>query len=84
VPVVSRLLGHTNVQTTLRYAHLADKDIADTAERIGVAMARVMSNLPLGAAAGTGPASGCKVAKCWARSFGRVNSKDFHTWVLPR
>ena len=25
-----------------------------------------------------------QVAKCWARSFGRVNSKDFHTWVLPR
>ena len=43
VPVVSRLLGHTNVQTTLRYAHLADKDIEDTAERIGTAMARVMS-----------------------------------------
>ena len=43
VPVVSRLLGHTNVQTTLRYAHLADKDIEDTAERIGAAMARVMS-----------------------------------------
>ena len=39
VPVVSRLLGHANVQMTLRYAHLADKDIETAAERIGAAMA---------------------------------------------
>ena len=42
VPVVSRLLGHANVQMTLRYAHLADRDIEAAAERVGVAMARVM------------------------------------------
>ena len=42
VPVVSRLLGHSNVRMTLRYAHLADKDIEDTAERVGAAMARAM------------------------------------------
>ena len=43
VPVVSRLLGHSNVRMTLRYAHLADRDIEAAAERVGAAMARVMS-----------------------------------------
>ena len=42
VPVVSRLLGHSDVRMTLRYAHLADKDIEAAAERIGEAMAQVM------------------------------------------
>ena len=43
VPVVSRLLGHSNVRMTLRYAHLGDRDIEAAAERIGEAMARVMT-----------------------------------------
>ena len=43
VPVVSRLLGHTNAQMTLRYAHLADRDIEATAERVGAELARVMA-----------------------------------------
>ena len=43
VPVVSRLLGHANVQMTLRYAHLADRDIEAAAERTGQAMAAIMS-----------------------------------------
>ena len=43
VPVVSRLLGHSNVRMTLRYAHLADKDIEAAAERIGAQMAQVMA-----------------------------------------
>lgn len=43
VPVVSRLLGHANVQMTLRYAHLADRDIEAAAERIGAQMAQVMA-----------------------------------------
>ena len=32
VPVVSRMLGHSNVRMTLRYAHLADRDIEAAAE----------------------------------------------------
>ena len=43
VPVVSRLLGHSNVQMTLRYAHLADRDIEAAAERVGAAMSAIMA-----------------------------------------
>lgn len=32
---VSRLLGHSRIQTTARYAHLADEVLLDRAERIG-------------------------------------------------
>ena len=42
VPVVSRLLGHSNTQMTLRYAHLGDRDIEAAAERVGQAVADVM------------------------------------------
>ena len=42
VPVVSRLLGHSNVQMTMRYAHLADRDIEAAAERTGQAMAQLI------------------------------------------
>ncbi len=46
VPVVSRLLGHSDVRMTLRYAHLADRDIEAAAERVGKAMARTMTGEP--------------------------------------
>ena len=42
VPVVSRLLGHSNVRMTLRYAHIADRDIEAKAERIGHAIGSIM------------------------------------------
>ena len=43
VPVVSKLLGHSSAGMTMRYAHLADKDTEAAAERIGVAMAAILS-----------------------------------------
>ena len=50
VPVVSRLLGHSNTRMTLRYAHLADRDIEAAAERVGDALARVMTGEAAGMA----------------------------------
>ena len=44
VPVVSRLLGHSNVRMTLRYAHLGDRDIENAAERLGRAIANIMDS----------------------------------------
>ena len=42
VPVVSRLLGHSNVRMTLRYAHLADREIEAAAERVGQSIGAMM------------------------------------------
>ncbi len=35
LPVVARLLGHAQVQMTLRYAHVSDRDVEAAADRIG-------------------------------------------------
>ena len=48
VPVVSRMLGHSNVRITLRYVHLADRDIEAAAERIGQVIAGIMAADPGG------------------------------------
>ena len=44
VPVVSRLLGHSNVRMTLRYAHLGDRDIERAAETVGQAIAAITNS----------------------------------------
>ena len=44
VPVVSRLLGHSNVRMTLRYAHLGDRDIERAAETVGQAITAIMNS----------------------------------------
>ena len=41
LPTVARLLGHRQVSMTLRYAHVADRDVEAAAERIGAAIDRL-------------------------------------------
>ncbi len=38
LPVVARLLGHSRVSMTLRYAHVRDREVEEAAERIGKAI----------------------------------------------
>ena len=47
LPVVARLLGHAQVQMTLRYAHVSDRDVEAAAERIGGVMAEIMNSAPV-------------------------------------
>ena len=35
LPLIGQLLGHTQVQTTHRYAHLFDRPMRDAAEAVG-------------------------------------------------
>ena len=42
LPVVARLLGHSEPRMTMRYAHVGDREIVAAAERIGQAIARVL------------------------------------------
>ena len=46
LPVVARLLGHAQVQMTLRYAHVSDRDVEAAAERVGGVMAELMNGSP--------------------------------------
>ena len=41
MPVVWRMLGHSDVRMTLRYAHLGDREI-EAPERVGTSIAAIM------------------------------------------
>ena len=43
LPVVARLLGHSNVRMTMRYAHVGDREVEAAAERVGQAIVALMS-----------------------------------------
>ena len=45
LPVVSRLLGHKRPSMTLRYAHVADREVEAAAERIGLAICEALANV---------------------------------------
>ena len=36
--MISKLLGHTQVQTTARYAHLANESVKASGSRVGVSI----------------------------------------------
>ncbi len=42
LPVVARLLGHSHVRMTMRYAHVGDREVVAAAERIGEAISRAL------------------------------------------
>jgi integrase len=39
LPIIGRLLGHTQPRTTARYAHLADDPLREAANKIGAVIA---------------------------------------------
>lgn len=43
LPMIGRLLGHRNLQSTSRYAHLDDGHLLDAAEQIGSAIERMLN-----------------------------------------
>jgi integrase len=42
LPMIGRLLGHSNPQSTARYAHLGDDHLLDAAEQIGATIERML------------------------------------------
>ena len=44
LPMVGRILGHTQAQTTARYAHLADDPLQRASERIALSLKQAMSD----------------------------------------
>ncbi|MFA0609242.1 tyrosine-type recombinase/integrase [Vibrio sp. 10N.222.49.B4] len=43
IPMVSKLLGHTRISSTLRYAHVDDAQVSQSAEAIGEVMSGILS-----------------------------------------
>ena len=43
LPVTARLLGHSDVRMTMRYAHVGDREIEAAAERVGQAIGAIMA-----------------------------------------
>ena len=48
LPIIGRLLGHTQAATTQRYAHLADDPLKQAADRISGESAAALSGKPKG------------------------------------
>jgi integrase len=47
LPIIGKLLGHTQAQTTARYAHVADDPLRKAANTIGAAIAAAMPYMPI-------------------------------------
>jgi hypothetical protein len=46
LPIIGKLLGHSDVKTTARYAHLADDPVKAAANRISGSIAAAMAGAP--------------------------------------
>ena len=45
LPMIGRLLGHANHQSTARYAHLDDEHLLDVAQQVGNVVERLIANI---------------------------------------
>ena len=52
LPMIGKLQGHTRVQTTARYAHLAEESVKASAERVADSIAEDILELAEGAVSG--------------------------------
>ena len=43
LPVISKLMGHSNLRMTLRYAHVSDREVKTAAECIGASIMELLS-----------------------------------------
>ena len=48
LPVVSNLLGHSNIAMTMRYAHICDTVAEETAEKVGLHINAILDGTPQG------------------------------------
>jgi integrase len=46
LPMIGRLLGHANHQSTARYAHLDDRQLLDAAQQVGNAVQNLLASAP--------------------------------------
>lgn len=46
LPMIGKLLGHTQVQTTARYAHLASDSVRAAADLVSSTLASAMADVP--------------------------------------
>lgn len=45
LPMIGKLLGHSRIGSTGRYAHLDDQQVLDAAEQIGACIDAAMANV---------------------------------------
>ena len=75
LPVIGALLGHTRVETTRRYAHLADDPIREASERIARAgLALACTLFALAVPRSERVAAPCSAPRDFAASHGRTDA----------
>jgi len=64
LPMIGKLLGHTQVQTTARYAHLARDSVKASAARIAESLRVDMASTPSTLLFQTTPPNACSAPSC--------------------